>query len=51
MSLCNKTNRKLHAVSRVFKYMALDKRRILIKYFTIYLKAKEMLESNKEMDT
>ena len=51
MSLCNKTNRKLHAVSRVFKYMALNKRRILIKYFTIYLKAKEILESNKEMDT
>ena len=51
MSLCNKTNRKLHAVSRVFKYMALDKRRILIKYFTIYFKAMEILESNKEMDT
>ena len=35
LSLCNKVNRKLHALSRVSKYMALDKRRILMKSFII----------------
>ena len=35
LSLCNKVNRKPHALSRVSKYMALDKRRILMKSFII----------------
>ena len=33
MSLCKKANRKLRAVSRVSKYMAFNKRRILMKSF------------------
>ena len=35
LSLCNKVNRKPHTLSRVSKYMALDKRRILMKSFII----------------
>ena len=35
LSLCKKANRKLHALSRVSKYMILNKRRILRKSFTI----------------
>ena len=35
LSLCKKANRKLHALSRVSKYMTLNKRRILMKYFII----------------
>ena len=33
MSLCKKANRKLRAVSRVSKYIAFNKRRILMKSF------------------
>ena len=33
--LCKKANCKLHALSRVWKYMAFNKRRILIKSFII----------------
>ena len=35
LSLCKKANRKLHALSRVSKYMTLNKRRILMKSFII----------------
>ena len=35
LSLCKKTNRKLHALSRVSKYMTFNKRRILMKSFII----------------
>ena len=35
LPLCKKTNRKLHALSRVSKYMILNKHRILIKSFII----------------
>ena len=33
LSLCKNANRKLHALSRVYKYMTLNKRRILMKSF------------------
>ena len=35
LSLCKKANCKLHALSRVSKYMTLNKRRILMKSFKI----------------
>ena len=35
LSLCKKANRKLYALSRVSKYMTLNKRRILMKSFII----------------
>ena len=35
LSLCKKANRKPHALSRVSKYMTLNKRRILMKSFII----------------
>ena len=35
LSLCQKTNRKLHVLSRVSKYMTSNKRRILMKSFII----------------
>ena len=35
LSLCKKVNRKLHALSRVSKYMTLNKCRILMRSFII----------------
>ena len=35
LSLCKKVNRKLHALSRVSKYMTLNKCRILMRSFVI----------------
>ena len=35
LSLCKKANRKLHALSRVSKYMTFNKRRILMNFFII----------------
>ena len=35
LSLCKKTNCKLHALSNVSKYMTLNKSRILMKFFII----------------
>ena len=35
LSLCKKANRKLHALSRVSKYITFNKRRILMKSFII----------------
>ena len=35
LSLCKKANRKLHALSRVSKYITLNKRHILMKPFII----------------